>query len=176
MAKYGFSTTIPYGSEMYEVTGEEYCEWEDALEKVGGSGPASEWATFDVLINNGYFVEKPKSERPAVGNPEVLAGTSRKPGKAKKDASAAVISGESREPVWTQSRILAERDKLLTQREKITTLKEKALSTKISSQQFDEQIRLVEKTGGEWDNTFAVLGGGVILFGFVMLLVILMAG
>lgn len=164
MAKYGFSTAIPYGTDIFEVTGVEYCEWEDALEKCDGNSLAMEWATYDVLINNGYFVSEPKEPRPApveTGTKEnvvvlkPLAGE----GQTNKDRSPpggfvnpgirdvpdgfTLISGDSREPAWSQSRILIERDKLLKERERIASLKEEALQARINRQRWnDEQARL----------------------------------
>lgn len=147
MAKYGFSAAIPYGSDIFEVTGTEYCEWEEALEKAGDDPNAMEWATYDFLIRNGYFVNAPKSERTQTvevadeSKPNgVNSQTRRIP-----DEFGQFIEGASREPTWTQSRILTERDKLLREREKIQTLKEKALEKKIIEQQLTERMKKQEK-------------------------------
>lgn len=164
MAKYGFSTTVPYGTDLFEVTGTEYCEWEDALEKTDGDSNAMEWATYDFLINNGYLVSAPTSERPKPkGKQGVQSKTTGAKGKASQSdideaerartrgvASPGIrgvpdgfdlISGESREPTWTQSRILTERDKLLKERERIFELKEKALNQKIIEQQLIDKYK-----------------------------------
>lgn len=170
MAKYGFSTTIPYGTEMFEVTGVEYCEWEDGLESVDDTDiNGIEWVTYDFLINNGYFVSKPKNERPITAEqaeqakPKKLANKgktktetttkSRNPGataqaEAFDNSISTLVSGATREPVWTQSRIFAERDKLLREREKITSIKEKALGQKIIEQQIIERFRAEPQTSG----------------------------
>jgi len=166
MAKYGFSTAIPYGTDIFEVTGTEFCEWEDALEKADGDSDAMEWATYDFLINNGYLVSAPTCERPSErgksernkkgkGKNSTKEGTTptgtkpvgvMSPGIRGVPDGFDLISGESREPIWTQSRILTERDKLLKEREKILDIKEKALNQKVVEQQ------LVERFAGKQKN------------------------
>lgn len=156
MAKYGFSTAIPYGTDIFEVTGTEFCEWEDALEKCNGDSLATEWATYDVLINNGYLVSQPTEARPVPEAPETKQGKTKASGQSTKsktqegDSSPGIrdipdgfniIDGRSREPVWTQSRILSERDKLLKERERIHELKEKALEQKILEQQLIDKYK-----------------------------------
>jgi hypothetical protein len=136
MANYGFSTTIPYGVENFEMTGTEYCEWEDALEAAGDDFDAKEWATFDFLISKGYLVTAPKTPRPDKGKPKTTTVT----------VKPLVISGESREPTWTQSRILSERDKLLKERERITRLKEEALEAKIREQRWLAEQHMIQRT------------------------------
>jgi len=133
MGKYGFSTAIPYGTDIFEVTGTEFCEWEDALEKANSEPNAMEWATYDVLINNGYFVSQPKNPRPTEAEKEKA-----KEDKEERDRNPGIrdglnlISGNTREPVWTQSRILTERDKLVKEKERILELKQAAFDRKLS--------------------------------------------
>lgn len=156
---YGFSTAIPYGTDIFEVTGTEYCEWEDALEKAGSDSNAMEWATYDFLINNGYFVSTPSGARPKPEGDAGVSGTKGKKVTAETTGGSAgvrpvavtrpgirgvpdgfdnLVSGYTREPVWTQSRIFQERDRLLREREKIQQAKEKALEQKIVEQQLLE--------------------------------------
>ena len=117
-----FSTTIFYGTESYEVTGVEYCEWED---KIGGLTDinAMAWVTYDFLMDKGYLVAEPKEPRPHSPPTTANMGTP-------VTALGANI-GASREPVWSQSRILNERAKLLKEREKILDIRERALEKKI---------------------------------------------
>lgn len=189
MANYGFSTTIPYGTDLHEVTGIEYCAWEDALDKAGDDTNAMEWATFDTLISFGYFVSQPKVERPITEEQKAAepkgkakrtrkgaaAATSRIPGPVVEETDditydntlTNLVTGASREPVWTQSRILTERDKLLREREKITTIKEKALAQKILEMQILKRIP-VEVTSGV-DILYLVTGGVFVFMVFVFL-------
>lgn len=179
MAKYGFSTTIPYGSDLFEVTGVEYCQWEDALEGIDeGDNNAIEWATYDVLMNNGYLVSEPDGKRPNTEKNEKTtkttktAKTKRGGGENVVDTASLVtgepklVSGETREPVWTQSRILAERDKLLREREKIFNLKEKALTQKIVEQQVYERLVQEEKA-----DSYTIKDYAAILFGLAVIII-----
>lgn len=136
MANYGFSATVPYGNENYEMTGTEFCEWEDALEAVGDDFNAKEWATFDFLISKGYIVTAPKHPRPERGKPKTTTVT----------VQPLVVSGETREQPWTQSRILTERGKLLREREQIASLKEEALQAKIREQQWLAEQHRIQRT------------------------------
>jgi len=130
---------IPYGLDIFEVDDSIMSEWGDALERVGSDSNAMEWATYDVLIGNGYFVSQPKEPRPANPDPaKVLEERERArnedPGF--RDLPHNYPPDSSREPLWTQSRILAERDKLLREREKVAKLKEDALQAKIKQMQW----------------------------------------
>lgn len=189
MAKYGFSTTIPYGSDLFEVTGVEFCEWEDALEKCPeGDTNAMAWATYDVLMNNGYLVSQPTGERP-ITEPEekakpkgraagskrkvkaAAAATTRNPGLLPAndgfDAVLNYVAGETREPIWTQSRILTERDRLLREREKIAAIKEKALNQKILEQQILERAKQTEAHSSA---DMGYILGGIVIVAFVIVL------
>ena len=187
MAKYGFSTAIPYGTDIFEVTGVEYCEWEDALEKCNGDSLAMEWATYDVLINNGYLVSQPTEERPAPEAPETTKrGKKKAAGQTTKSRTQAgdsspgfrdipdgfnVIDGRSREPVWTQSRILSERDKLLKERERIHALKEQALEHKIIKQQIYERVKAQEEAKSKTAPLdWAYIAGGVVVTLFIFMI------
>lgn len=139
--KYGMSATIPYGIDSFEVTGIEYCAWEDSLEKCN-DGAGKEWATYDFLISLGHFVSKPKSARPSgetAAKPKAKAAVN--PGIRDVFRPAQTFSGEAREPEWTQSKILTERGKLLTEREKIHGIKDEALQAKIREQAWIDQCR-----------------------------------
>jgi hypothetical protein len=182
MAKYGFTTAIPYGNDMVEVTGAEYCEWEDALEKVGDDTNGLNWATYDFLLDKGYLVSEPLLPRPSAIAQERAETKRTKESKGKIGAveqrlSEVVespgirgipdglnyVSGESREPVWTQSRILAEQRKVLAEREKILVTKEKALEQKVSVQQILE----VERAKGNAPHTpsevFYIIAGVLVI-------------
>lgn len=166
MAKYGFSTAIPYGTDLFEFTGVEYCEWEDALERAEDSDAGREWATYDFLFEKGYFVQEPKIPRPQPAAP--------RPKQEKKNGDNGgvvspgirdvpnLITGDAREPVWTQSRILLERDKLLKEREKILTIKEKALAQKVLEQQILERVR-GENTKSTSEVFYTVAGAFIII-------------
>ena len=171
---YGFSTAIPYGTDIFEVTGTEYCEWEDALEKAGSDSNAMEWATYDFLIGNGYFVSQPKGDRPKAGEKaskkaDKKAETLKPQGvmspgiRGVPDGFDSIIECATREPVWTQSRIFQERDKLLREREKIQVMKEKALDQKIVEQQLLERLKLQERGSPSLTMTARILGGVFIL-------------
>ena len=182
MGKYGFSTAIPYGTDIFEVTGTEYCEWEDALERANGDSDAMEWNTYDFLINNGYLVSAPSSERPATGGDKEKSGSKGSP-KNKSSGSGLVggavsspgirgvpdgftlIEGNTREPTWTQSRILTERDKLLKERERIQEIKEKKLEQKIIEQQLLERYKQKERTStsGIGQSFYIAIGVGVVM-------------
>ena len=57
---------VPYKKDSYEVTADEYLEYESLLEKCDSQDiDAIEWTTFDFLISKGYFVTKPECERPS---------------------------------------------------------------------------------------------------------------
>jgi hypothetical protein len=123
-----------YGDKEYDVTGVEYCEWEDKV-KLNPDDPVhAEWCAYDVLIGAGYFISPPTMPRPTkkgkAGEPatEYILPASYAP-------NATNVSGEAREPLWTQSRILLERDKLLKEREKMLDIKESALKQKINETQ-----------------------------------------
>ena len=135
-----------------------------------------EWATYDFLIGNGYFVSQPKGERPkaetktkdtkkkvATVKPEAV----RSPGiRGVPDGFDNLIEGATREPVWTQSRIFQERDKLLREREKIQIMKEKALDQKIVEQQILERLKLQERGSPSLTTRAQILGG---IFIFILL-------
>lgn len=195
MAKYGFSTAIPYGTDIFEVDGIEYCQWEDALERAGNDPIAMEWATYDVLIDNGYLVSAPSGERPATGGNKTAKGTKTTP-KNKSSGSGLVggavgspgirgvpdgfnlVEGNTREPVWTQSRILIERDKLLKERERIQEIKEKKLEQKIIEQQLLERYKQKERaspfTFASFMNSFYI--GVAVFFIMIILFVCLLQG
>lgn len=178
MANYGFSSAIPYGTDMFEVTGVELCEWEDALENAGDDSIAREWVTYDFLINNGYFVSAPSDVRPTAGGdkktgtesqksssktgrvvltPEVVAS----PGIRGVPDDYNLIEGKTREPIWTQARILSEREKLLRERERIFELKRKSLNEKIINHM--ESVKRLRKSNPE-DAVNRIIGTAVILF------------
>jgi len=185
MAKYGFTTTIPYGKDLFEVTGMEYCQWEDALESVDETDTnAADWATYDVLMNNGYLVSQPKEGRPVIGKTiETKAeGKTKVKGKAKAKATVnpvldidttgfGIVSGETREPAWTPSRILAERTRLLKEREVIAKLKDNALTRKIQNFR-DEQRQVANPTNVYNDGSEAFYTA----VGVIVVLVILFLG
>jgi hypothetical protein len=195
MGKYGFSTAIPYGTDIFEVTGTEYCEWEDALERANGDSDAMEWNTYDFLINNGYLVSAPSSERPATGGDKEKSGSKGSP-KNKPSGSDLVggavsspgilgvpdgftlIEGNTREPTWTQSRILAERDKLLKERERIQEIKEKKLEQKIVEQQLLERLKQKERGSplsfGSFMSAFYI--GIAVFFIMIVMLVAFLQG
>lgn len=154
MANYGFSTTVPYGTDLFEVTGTEYLEWQEALEGCDeGDTNAMDWVTYDFLIRNGYFVKAPAIERPkseAEGEDKgkvkleteferrLRLGAEGGSVGFRESQGERVISGEAREPAWTPSKILSERDKLLRERERAAKLKEEALQARIRDQQWRE--------------------------------------
>lgn len=106
---------IPYKGELYEdFDSLEYTEWEDALDHVKGSTKAerdasTQWITYDFLISKGHFVHKPDVERPPK---DVVSNVPPIP-------VDAPMTWRRREPDWTPSRILTEREKIVRAREKL---------------------------------------------------------
>lgn len=129
MGKSGFTTTIPYGNELHEVTALEYEAWNDALLACDGSSDAMEWATYDLLTSQGYFISKPKCNRPILVD---TRGTNQNSGFGS-NVSGGEFNGQSGvwEPEWTQSRLLSERAKLLKERENLFNVRKQALDEKI---------------------------------------------
>lgn len=143
------TNNVPYGKEMYEVEGLEFCEWEDMMDTTGGDPVAIQWVTYDFLIGLGYFVSEPSSPRPVVSSaPADTAGVSRKakvvdtdvmsPGFRDSLTNLETVASAAREPIWTQSKILAERAKLLKEREQMLSIKEAALQKKIENSKSKE--------------------------------------
>ena len=163
MGKRGFNTTIPYGTDLHEVTQLEYDAWDNAIGACDGSPEGVEWATYDILIGQGYFVSKPTCKRPSAEE-QKEQGTSRTPGFTGQNYGGQ-FNGETGawEPVWTQSRILAERDKLLKQQEKILATREKAFAQKVLEQRLSENARNGSTEMDSTNMAYAVLGGLLIL-------------
>lgn len=171
MGKSGFATTIPYGDELHEVTPLEYKAWDDALGACDGTKEAMEWATYDILIGQGYFVSQPQCKRPE--KPKVdedsKEGESRNPGR-RKPMNDGFEDYAAWEPEWSKEKILSERTKLLNEREKMTTIKEKALTQKILEQQILEAAKKTPQSNS--DRSYTILGAvgiiGILLLGILI--------
>lgn len=127
---------VPYGKDMFDVDGLEFCQWEDMMDTTGGDPVAIQWGTYDFLIGLGYFISEPSVPRPDTNIPANTAGRAgdtdvMSPGFRDSLTSLQTVASSTREPIWTQSKILAERDKLLKEREKMLNIKEAALQRKI---------------------------------------------
>lgn len=135
MSKIGYVATIPYQGKSYEVTGVEFCEWEDILLDSKGDENIKEQLTYEFLFENGYFVSKPKQIKIKKTKNGLTDGTDsvESPTDGKKDGKKDdnTVSGNHREPAWTPSKILAEKKKLIAEREKILKLKETAFDKKV---------------------------------------------
>jgi hypothetical protein len=105
----GMSAAIPYGDKIYELTGMEFCELEDILERK----PPEQYeeTVYQYLLTKDYDVEPP-ADLPAVS-----AGGSGILPNAGGDTSAERIGGESRD-TWTKDKILREKEKILRFRER----------------------------------------------------------
>lgn len=115
---------ILYNGELYEDfdTGE-YTEWEDNLDHIIGNTKAERdaseaWITYDFLISKGHFVSQPTDPRPVENveespKPIIPPNTPR--------------SRQKREPQWTQSQMLRERERILKEKEKLFDNKRKAV-------------------------------------------------
>ena len=115
---------IPYNNELHDVDNVEYAEWEDALDNVTGRTKADrqaseEWITYDFLMGRGYFVKQPTVPKPtgdATKSNVPIVDTSLPKAKVK------------REPKWTPSKILREREQLVKLQEKQLAIQKKILA------------------------------------------------
>lgn len=171
MAKlpYGMATAVPYDKELYEVTGVEYCAWEDALEACGDDEDAKQWATFDLLMGLGHFVSQPKCERPtkAEGIPRDAAEQQTAVNPGVRDLPYTTIA---RDESWTQAKILTERNKLVTEREKILKIKEEALKKKVTQTMLGDKAPYNDKAIGCF-----VMAVALILIALVMACIIVIS-
>jgi len=74
----GIGISIPYGTELYEVSGVEFCEWEDKLDlsaKYPDEALAADWITYRYLNSLGYTVSEPNRKELA---PLTLKGAKKK--------------------------------------------------------------------------------------------------
>lgn len=119
--QHGTITQVEYQGAEFAIGGMEFVEIEDkiaAIENAFGVPDAEkeaaiEWVTYNVLFNAGHFVSKPKVAEPNLSKVFTGEQSSDMPN----DNIASPIQPSAREPAWTQSRILAEREKLITRRE-----------------------------------------------------------
>ncbi len=117
--EFGTVTEVEYDGQKYPITGLEYCELEDSLDAISGvvgitegdRESASEWTIYRYLIGLGHFVSKPSSEEPQVS--KIFTAPADEVSLPELDQ----FNEPVREPQWTQSRILNEREKLLRKEE-----------------------------------------------------------
>ena len=172
MARLGYVATIPYQGEKFEVTGVEFCEWEDTLRDYK-TDEEQENFTYEFLLENGYFVSrpKPKSERHGIRDVTEETENETKP--------APVRTANNREKDWTPSKILAEKKKLLIEREKILKLKEDTFNKKVlqaakaakavASQQKAKRVQSNEdESSPAEDLVYTVVGIGAVIFLIVL--------
>jgi hypothetical protein len=113
---------IVYDGELFdELNSTEYAEWEDAVDAISGKNKeireaTEQWITYDFLMSKGYFVKQPKVPRPTKADE-----------KPRMDTTGIPRTTQKREPEWSQSKILKERERLVRDKEKILKRKEREL-------------------------------------------------
>lgn len=130
--------SIPYGNDHVEVTAQEFAQWEERICAVPSSTDWYEWTTFDFLIDQGYFYEKPKCPRPS----KEAAGAG-----APQPAEPAELPVW--EAPWSQSRVMAEKEKVLREKERMLKTREGKLdeTQKRIAEAAEENARLEAENG-----------------------------
>jgi hypothetical protein len=113
MSTFQTTTDVVYQDETYSVGGICYIELEDkleALEKVIGLSEserdaAIEWITYNALMAEGIFVSKPKMPEPDLAKTYTT--------EEEEELNASIPTQPPQETIWSQSKILLEKEKLL---------------------------------------------------------------
>jgi hypothetical protein len=112
---YTTTAEVAYGDELFPVGGSIYADVTDKQEAIdkliglseGEKDTAKEWIAYRALIGEGHFVSKPSEPEPSIS--KVFA----------EPLPPDDLPYQPHEPTWSQSRILAEREKLIKKEEEL---------------------------------------------------------